>query len=253
VQCKSSRFLSINDLVEDQGELALSIDYDLANHTASVEACAILPDNTTQEEIAAAYVSLCDSNSACFDSLFLTDLSQSCSMPTTSGSDSSLDHMPYISFSNVKPPLTIFAGKKYKPVVLKVRPVETELPSQFCIICNIKGDPLENIPELPMHPQDFKPMGCYTQEQKEQFNKVHAGDFLLPEEKKLCRPVYVPTKQGIHLEQPRVRTLLQRLLSANRNTDHSAQALCTAKHTDTAQHLHRSLLYHQAQDQHRCL
>jgi hypothetical protein len=177
--------LSINDLVEDQGELALSIDYDLANHTALLEACAILPDNTTQDKIAAAYVSLCDLNSACFDSLFLADLSQSRSMPTTSGSKSSLDHVPYISFSNVKPPLAIFAGKKYKPVMLKVQLVETELPSWFCIIPNIKGNPLENIPELPMHLQDFQPTGCYMQERKEQFDKVHEGNFLLPEEKKL--------------------------------------------------------------------
>jgi hypothetical protein len=177
--------LSINDLVEDQGELALSIDYDPANHTASLEACAILPDNTTQDKIAAAYVSLCDSNSACFDSLFLADSSQSRSMPTTSGSESSLDHVPYISFSNVKPPLAIFAGKKYKPVALKVQPVKTELPSRFRIIRDIKGDPLENIPELPMHPQDFQPTGRYMQERKEQFNKVHEGDFPLPEEKKL--------------------------------------------------------------------
>jgi hypothetical protein len=159
VQCESSGFLSINDLVEDQGELTLSIDYDSANHTTSVEACAILPDNTTQDEITAAYVSLCDSNSTCFDSLFLADSSSVSLYAYTSGSNSSLDHMLYISFSNVKPPLAIFAGKKYKPVALKVRPVETELPSQFCIICDIKGNPLENIPELPMHPQDFQADG----------------------------------------------------------------------------------------------
>jgi hypothetical protein len=65
---------------------------------------------------------------------------------------------------NVTPPLAIFAGKKYKPVALKVRPVETELPSCFCIICNIRGDPLENIPKLPTRLQDFQPMGHYTQE-----------------------------------------------------------------------------------------
>jgi hypothetical protein len=73
-----------------------------------------------QDEIAVAYVSICDSNSTCFDSLFLTDLPHSRSMSTTSGSDSILDRAPYISFSNVKPPLAIFAGKKYKPVMLKV-------------------------------------------------------------------------------------------------------------------------------------
>jgi hypothetical protein len=36
-----------------------------------------------------------------------------------------------------------------------------------------------------MRPQDFHPMGHYTQERKEQFDQVHVGDFLLPEEKKL--------------------------------------------------------------------
>jgi hypothetical protein len=56
---------------------------------------------------------------------------------------------------NVTPPLAIFAGKKYKPVALKVRPVETELPSCFCIICNIRGDPLENY-------QNYTPAGLPT-------------------------------------------------------------------------------------------
>jgi hypothetical protein len=85
---KSCRFLSINELVDNQGELTLTIDYNSANHTAMLEACAILPDNTSQGEIAAAYVSLCDSDSACFDSLFLADLTHSQSMPTSSERDS---------------------------------------------------------------------------------------------------------------------------------------------------------------------
>jgi hypothetical protein len=33
--------------------------------------------------------------------------------------------------------------------------------------------------------QDFQPTGHYTQERKEQFDQVHVGNFLLPEEKKL--------------------------------------------------------------------
>jgi hypothetical protein len=177
--------LSIDELVDDQGELTLTIDYDLANHTAMLEACAILPDNTSQGEIAAAYVSLCDLDSACFDSLFLADSTHSQSMPTSSERNSKARFASHISFSNVTPPLAIFTGKKYKPVALKVRPVETELPSHFRIISDIRGDPLENIPKLPMRPQDFHPTGRYTQERKEQFDQVHVGDFLLPEEKKL--------------------------------------------------------------------
>ncbi|KAJ7110550.1 hypothetical protein C8R44DRAFT_634056, partial [Mycena epipterygia] len=39
--------------------------------------------------------------------------------------------------------VSVFAGKKYKPVGLKVRPVYTELPDQYRIRREIKGDPLE--------------------------------------------------------------------------------------------------------------
>jgi hypothetical protein len=106
-------------------------------------------------------------------------------MPTSSEHDSKARFASHISFSNVTPPLAIFAGKKYKPITLKVRPVETELLSRFRIIHDIRGDPLENIPKLPMRPQDFHLTGRYMQERKEQFNQVHMGDFLLPEEKKL--------------------------------------------------------------------
>jgi hypothetical protein len=177
--------LSIDDLIEDQGELALTIDYDSTTQTASLEACAILPHNTTQDEIAAAYVSLCDSDSSSFASLFLSDSPNN--MPCSLFSDykSRMGRDPYISFSDVTPPLAIFAGKKYKPVALKVRPIETELPSRFRIIREIKGNPLENIPDLPTHPAAFEPTGRYTTERMEQFDKIHAGNFLLPEERKL--------------------------------------------------------------------
>ena len=90
-----------------------------------------------------------------------------------------------MSFAEAKPPLAIYVGKKYKPVALKVRPVATELPSRFRVVREIKGDPLENIPQLPTWPSDFKPVGRYTAERQEDFDKVHAGGFLLPEERKL--------------------------------------------------------------------
>ena len=77
-------------------------------------------------------------------------------------------------------PLAIFAGKKYKPVTLKVCPVETELPSWFCIVHNIKGNPLKDIPLLPTHSPPYQPMGRYTEERKGVINQAHPGDFLLP-------------------------------------------------------------------------
>ena len=90
-----------------------------------------------------------------------------------------------IVFENAKPPTAIFAGKKYKPVALKICPIKTELPSHFRIIHEIKGDPLENLPQLPTCLANFTPMGRYTAKCKEQFDKVHNTSFLLPKEQKL--------------------------------------------------------------------
>src|ERR1700761_1356784 len=173
-------FLSIEDLVLHQGELTLTLDFDEDTQQASVEACAPLAADTMQEDIAAAYISLCDSASPNFDLLF--------SAPAPKPNNHSLDSRkvpPFVSFADTRLPLAIFVGKKYKPVALKIRPIETELPSRFRIIREIKGDPLENLPQLPTRPADFQPTGRYTAERKEQFDKVHNTSFLLPEERKL--------------------------------------------------------------------
>ena len=74
---------------------------------------------------------------------------------------------------------------KYKPVALKVRPVVQELPAEFRIKREIIGDPLAEMPKLDPNPPNFVPTGRYTQERKDQFDEVHKGDFLLPEERKL--------------------------------------------------------------------
>ena len=76
------------------------------------------------------------------------------------------------------------AKKKYKPVALKVKPIIGELPDKFRIIRNIIGDPLKDLPELNTHPPPFRPLGRYTQERKEFFDKNHKG-FLLEEERAL--------------------------------------------------------------------
>ena len=76
-------------------------------------------------------------------------------------------------------------GKKYKPIALKVRPVEMELPSRFWIMHDIKGDPLKDMPVLLTNPPPYVPTGRYIEERKEVINKVHAGNFLLLEEQKL--------------------------------------------------------------------
>ena len=74
---------------------------------------------------------------------------------------------------------------KYKPVALKTRPVIQELPDKFRIRREIIGDPLAEMPKLSPNPPEFVPTGRYTEERKEKIDKVHEGEFLLPEERKL--------------------------------------------------------------------
>ena len=94
------------------------------------------------------------------------------------------------------PSVSVFASKKYKPVALKVKPVYAELPEQFRIKREIRGDPLETMPCLNLRPPDFVPTGRYTQERKEEFDRIHHGDFLLPEERKLVHHLIIEQNQA---------------------------------------------------------
>ena len=85
---------------------------------------------------------------------------------------------------------------KYKPVALKTRPVVQELPAEFRIKREIIGDPLAEMPKLSPNPPDFIPTGRYTQERKDQFDNVHEGDFLLPEERKLMHHFMMQQSYG---------------------------------------------------------
>ena len=59
------------------------------------------------------------------------------------------------------------------------------LPEQFRIERKITGNPLADMPELKPKPPDFELKGRYTAERMEAMDKVHQGDFLWPEERKL--------------------------------------------------------------------
>ena len=85
---------------------------------------------------------------------------------------------------------------KYKPVAQKVKPLHADLPDKYRIIREIKGDPLENMPKLNPRPPDFKPTGRYTQERKDAMDKVHKGDFLWPEERKLVHHVIMEQEKA---------------------------------------------------------
>lgn len=74
---------------------------------------------------------------------------------------------------------------KYKTVDQKVRPVMASQPEEFRIERYEIGDPLQYVMDLPTHPTDFEPKGRYTEERMRVMDKVHEGDFIWPEERKL--------------------------------------------------------------------
>ena len=78
------------------------------------------------------------------------------------------------------PTLSVLASK-YKPVVLKVKPVYAELPEHYRIKREIKEDPLAGMPKLNPTPPDYKPTGRYHQERKDDLDKVHKEGFLWPD------------------------------------------------------------------------
>jgi hypothetical protein len=88
----------------------------------------------------------------------------------------------------------IFAGtkKKYKPVHLKVRPVKTELPREYRITRDIKGDPLASLPVINYaRIPDFAPTGRYTTDRMQKADDLHGGNFLWPEERRLLHYFYM--------------------------------------------------------------
>lgn len=69
---------------------------------------------------------------------------------------------------------------------LKTRPIKAELPQQFRIVREIKGDPLADMPQLNYAQiPNFTPTGRYTADRKDAMDQAHSGDFLLPEERRL--------------------------------------------------------------------
>ncbi len=52
------------------------------------------------------------------------------------------------------------------------------------------------MPHLNPNPPEFVPTGRYTQERKDDFNKVHSGTFLLPEEQKLVHHIMSEQNQA---------------------------------------------------------
>ena len=174
------------------GALALIVEYD--SRTESVELLAYTPVLSSDDSsIAAAYVLSCDPDliSRPPRSISPTYLSydlgyvppQSPSVPLRSEFRSesvsanlyNLDENPLNSSSHDSDTAESFLSlkKKYKPVALKVRPLQTDLPEKFRIQRRILGDPLEGMPTLNPNPPPFTPGERYTAERRKTIRAIH--------------------------------------------------------------------------------
>jgi hypothetical protein len=175
VETKTTGFLGhLEESVTEGGEIALMLEYDREKEGLSLRGyCVAENDVFTEKEIRNIYM---------LEAVNCSDLEDNAREQITSyfmgayrNKDDEWDDHPVAS---------VFASK-YKPVALKVRPVYTELPDKYRIKRGVKGDPLEGIPRLETKPPSFTPTGRYTQERMEIMDKIHSGDFLWPEERKL--------------------------------------------------------------------
>ena len=146
-------FLRLEDLIGDQGDVALVVEYDnkLPDSSSIIAFSEILPSHSPTD-ISLCYFEACDTNQ-CTNTRMSKDRNRKHSLRSTcmiSSNDTLL--------------ATFAAKKKYKPVARKVRPILDTLPSRFCIERNIIGDPLTDIPTLSPHPPPFTPNGRYTEE-----------------------------------------------------------------------------------------
>ena len=64
--------------------------------------------------------------------------------------------------------------KKYKPVALKTRPLQADLPEKFRIRRRIIGDPLAGMPTLDPNPPPFTPGVRYTEERRAKMREQHS-------------------------------------------------------------------------------
>jgi hypothetical protein len=90
-------------------------------------------------------------------------------------------HQAYTLIGEKKP--GVVYKRKYRKAEDRIQPIVMQLPEEFCIIRNITGDPLENIPALLMHSPDFTPGLWYMQEWHDKLQHNPDGFLWLEEEK----------------------------------------------------------------------
>ena len=169
-----TRFLRLEDLIRDQGDVALVVEYEnkFPNYSTII-AFSKISSSPSPTDISLCYFEACDTNQ-CTNTRMSKDRDREHSVQST------------CTISSNDAPLTTFVVKKmYKPVAQKVRPILDTLHSRFHIERNIISNPLTDLPTLSPHPPPFTPCGCYTKERRAKMDDLHSTDFLWPAEHEL--------------------------------------------------------------------
>jgi hypothetical protein len=181
-------------LITDQGDIAIIIE----EHPDTPRQFYISAykqfdsDSHSKTDISYAYLSTCDTSVTSTDFSYVT-LLESADITVSSISQIHALHLPTTDYStlfftpsDITKPLSMqestFVTRKYKPIARKIRPVIAELLDKFCIIHNIVGNPLKDMPTLSPNPPPFEPTGHYTTEHRDIIDRVHPEGFLWPGE-----------------------------------------------------------------------
>ena len=112
------------------------------------------------------------------------------SSPTT---DPKLHHA-YTPLGEKRP--GVVYKRKYRKAADRIQPIATQLPEEFRIVRNIKGDPLADIPILPTTAPEFTPGKRYTQERHDKLN-LNPDGFLTTEENRLAHEIIKLHEMGM--------------------------------------------------------
>jgi hypothetical protein len=169
--------------MDDQGEIALVIDFNERDNSACLSSYSIHSQNLrlSEADIAGLYVSASTipDISLCSQLAFLphseihttnmySTMKASIVQPDNRDTDEGEDYDGENEadlFMEVKASRKgVIMKKKYKPVALKVHVIIAELPERFCIVRDIIGDPLAEMPTVDPNPPPYEPTRRYTQE-----------------------------------------------------------------------------------------
>jgi hypothetical protein len=174
----SNGFSQVEEENSETNQCACIITFDPTNSSIIIERTANIPNFDSSPH----------SSSAIILTLYLSasdqfHVPQNASMVFTPMQTPTQKSFPsYVTSIDSTYPTFVATKKKYKPVAQKVRPVIAELPDRFCIIRNIVGNPLADMPKLNPHSPPFAPSPRYLLKRKAIVDKNHPGDFLWPEE-----------------------------------------------------------------------